>query len=51
MRVSDEMLALLIASLEQYRDEGVWDPWILVDGRTVDPLDALLDLRDERVPK
>lgn len=48
MKVSDQALATLIASLEQYKAEGVIDPWLLSDGTVIEPLDVLTDLRHQR---
>jgi hypothetical protein len=45
-RINEETLALLITALEEYKDDGVYDPWVLSDGRHIQPLDALYDLRD-----
>ena len=48
MKISDEQLELLICSLEEYKKQGVYDPWIVSDGTVIQPLDVLKDLRDAR---
>lgn len=42
---SDKDLDLLIAGLRQYARAGVRDPWLLSDGRVIEPLDVLCELR------
>lgn len=48
MKVSDEQLAVLIQGLQEYKDQGVVDPWILDDGTKIEPLDVLRELQDAR---
>lgn len=43
--MTNELLDLLIQSLQEYADSGVYDPWFLSDGSTVQPLDVLKELR------
>lgn len=47
--ISDENLEKLIKGLQDYKDEGVVDPWILRDGTIIEPLDVLKELRELRL--
>ena len=47
-RISDENLTILIDGLQEYKDKGVVDPWVLSDGSIVEPLDVLKELREAR---
>lgn len=49
-RVTDEKLKILIDGLTYYREQGVVDPWVLNDGRVIEPLDILNELWDWRHP-
>lgn len=49
--ISDENLNTLIAGLQDYKDKGVVDPWVLEDGQVIEPLEALIELRDLRKSK
>lgn len=40
-KVSDENLQILIDGLQEYKDKGTIDPWILSDGTIIEPLDVL----------
>lgn len=46
--ISNENLNILIESLEDYKRRGVVDPWILNTGEVIEPLDALIELRNAR---
>jgi len=48
MRISDEILNILIEGLQEYKKEGVNDPWILEGGIRIEPLDVLIELRELR---
>lgn len=43
-KTSDATLETLIAGLEEYKNAGVVDPWILSDGTKVEPLEILKEL-------
>lgn len=45
------ILDVLIQSLQEYKDRGVTDPWVLSDGSTVEPLDVLIEYRNLRESK
>lgn len=47
-KVSDENLEILIEGLEEYKSQGVFDPWVLEDGTIVEPLHVLKELQDLR---
>lgn len=47
--VTDEMLNTLIKGLEEYKEKGVIDPWLLEDGSIIEPLDVLKELRELRL--
>jgi len=47
-RISDGDLQLLIDGLTEYKKDGVIDPWLLGDGRIIEPLDVLLELQELR---
>lgn len=47
-KVSDENLEILIEGLEEYKSQGVFDPWVLDDGSVIEPLHVLKELRDLR---
>lgn len=47
-RVSDEDLDILIESLQEFADKNVYDPWLLSDGRIIQPLDILKELKELR---
>lgn len=46
--LTDENLSALIQGLEDYRNAGVYDPWILDNGTSIDPLEVLYELRSFR---
>ena len=46
--ISDEDLDTLIQGLEDYRERGVVDPWLLSNGKVLDPLAVLHELRELR---
>ena len=48
-KVSNEILIGLIESLQEYKDKGVVDPWVLSDGSIIEPLDVLIELRELRL--
>ena len=48
MKISDKHLNILIEGLTQYKKEGIWDPWVLEDGTTIEPLDVLVELKEFR---
>ena len=45
MKISNKHLDILIKGLTQYKKEGIRDPWVLDDGTTIEPLDALVELK------
>lgn len=47
-KISDDQLDTLIEGLQVYAKKNVYDPWYLIDGSIVQPLDALLELRSLR---
>lgn len=47
-KITDEMLATLIKGLEEYKADGVIDPWVLDSGEMIEPLDVLLELQEFR---
>lgn len=47
-KISNEMLAILIEGLTEYKQKGVIDPWVLDDGTLVEPFDVLLELQELR---
>ena len=47
-KITDEKLDVLIAGLQQYKDKGVIDPWVLDDGTQIEPLDVLVELKEAR---
>ena len=47
-RVSNKKLHILLEGLQQHKDAGIKDPWVLSDGTKIEPLDVLKDLYDER---
>ena len=49
--ISNEDLEILIAGLEEYKKSGVHDPWVLSDGREIEPLDVLKELLEFRINK
>jgi len=46
--ISSSDLNVLIRSLQEYKAQGVSDPWVLSDGTKIEPLDALLELKELR---
>lgn len=48
-KVSNENLDILIEGLQQYKDEGTIDPWVLDNGTIIEPLDILKELRAYRI--
>lgn len=46
--ISQEHLAVLIQSLEDYKGKGIIDPWVLNDGTIIEPLDVLKELKLRR---
>ena len=50
-KISEEHLDILIAGLQEYADNGVFDPWVLdIKGKQViiQPLDVLKELKEAR---
>lgn len=47
-KISGPDLDALIEGLKEYKRRGVVDPWVLSDGTTIEPLDALEELRELR---
>lgn len=48
-KVKTEDLEVLIEGLQEYKNKGVVDPWLLDDGTVIEPLDVLKELHDLRV--
>ena len=48
MKISDETLAILINGLQEYKNDGVIDPWVLSNGAIIEPLEILKELRGYR---
>lgn len=47
--ISMENLDFLIATLEDCKKKGIHDPWIFSDGKEIEPLDVLIELRELKV--
>lgn len=47
--IASEDLDALIEGLQQYKDQGVVDPWLLSDGTIIEPLDVLIELQALRL--
>ncbi len=47
-KVTHKNLEILIQGLQEYKDKGVIDPWILDDGTIIEPLDILIELQELR---
>lgn len=47
-KVSDKNLAILIEGLQEYKKDGVIDPWVLGDGTIIEPLNILIELKELR---
>jgi len=48
-KISNKHLDILIKGLQAYKDDGVIDPWVLGDGTKIEPLDALIELKELRL--
>lgn len=47
-KVSDKVLDILINGLASYKAAGIVDPWVLDNGKIVEPLDVLKELKELR---
>ena len=47
-KITDENLQIIIEGLEDYKDDGIIDPWVLDNGEIIEPLDVLLELKELR---
>ena len=48
LKVSNENLDILVSGLQEYKVNGVTDPWVLDDGTIIEPLDVLIELKELR---
>ena len=46
--LSNKDLDILIEGLQEYKNQGVIDPWVLSDGTKIEPLDILIELKELR---